>query len=659
MIETNDPMLEVYLFENTQLLEQLESLLLEGETTGTFSSEQIHEIFRILHTIKGSSAMMGFDNLTRLSHALEDLFAYLRDHTDVPADRGQIYQLTFEYEDFVRREFTLLQAGEPSEGDPKPLITRIESHYHHLLSLDPGAAKAKSAPAAPAPAMVDQAEGAGCDYRAVVFFEEDCKMENVRAFGVLQALAPLCETIHTVPEDLMSEGSADEIAANGLVLRLHSREQPETLRQKILQTFFLKSLDFAAMDSSMQEDAKSSAAAGSSRPGHMASRQTYMSVGLGKLDKLMNLVGEIVITEATVIKNPDALSLRSESFSRAARQLEKLTDELQDIVMSIRMVPVATAFHNMRRIVRDMSVKTGKKAELTLIGEETEADKNVIDNLAEPLMHIIRNSMDHGLEPEEERIRAGKVPVGRITLEARSVGGDVLILVSDDGRGLDRQTLLKKGREKGLLKKPDDEISDSEAYSLIFAPGFSTKEEVTEFSGRGVGMDAALQIIQKLGGSLSVDSRPGQYTTVQIRIPLTLAIIRGMQVSLGGNIYILPLPGIRECFRPAKEDIIRDPEGNEMILIRGDCYPVLHLNRLLGLQTGVARPEEGILVLVQSNTTSYCLLVDGLVGEHQTVVKPMPAYLSRSGEWIHHIAGCTLLGDGSISLVLDINRLAD
>jgi two-component system chemotaxis sensor kinase CheA len=281
----------------------------------------------------------------------------------------------------------------------------------------------------------------------------------------------------------------------------------------------------------------------------------------------------------------------------------------------------------------------------------------VIDNLSDPLMHIIRNSMDHGIESVEEREAAGKSPVGRIVLEARNSGGEVLILISDDGRGLSKQKLIQKGVEKGLIKKDPSEVTDKEAYNLIFAPGFSTKDQVTEFSGRGVGMDVAVKNIEKMGGSISVESQFGQGMVVQMRIPLTLAIIDGMQVGVGSSVYIIPLLTIKESFKPKLGDVFSDPYGNEMIMIRGNCYSVLRLHQLLDTPTEITNFEDGILVMVEADQQTFCLFVDCLIGEQQTVIKPMPLYISRTIGWIKSIAGCTILGDGSISLILDVNGL--
>lgn len=683
-MSSNDSLLDVYIYENLQLLEQLESLLLNGEKKGHFTGEQVDAIFRILHTIKGSSAMMNYDNLAKLSHAMEDLFAYIRDNKNQKTDHRKICDLIFSAGDFIKGEIEKVQGGAEPDENPENLLTEIHAYYEALKSGQdiPEAAQEK-APAAQAEApaagekpkskaAAEKKAGTPAEktrvYKAKIFFQSDCKMENVRAFGIIKSVEDLCSETATIPDDVLKEHSEDEIVTNGFSLFMNSAEEMETLKAKIAEAFFIRSLEISDVTDTEENvfDKKKAPAAAVAEEKQAAQgavdttlnqRQNYMSVRLEKLDKLMDLVGEIVITETTVTKNPEVLNLHLDSFEKAARQLRKLTDELQDTVMSIRMIPISATFHKLERIVRDMSKKIGKNADLLIAGEDTELDKNVIDNLSDPLMHIIRNCMDHGIEPENERIAKGKDPVGRINLEARNTGGDVIITIADDGKGLNKAALIKKGIERGLVKKPEAEVSDKEAYSLIFAPGFSTKETVTEFSGRGVGMDVALKNIERMGGSLTVDSVPDGGMTVQIRIPLTLAIIDGMQVGVAKSIYIIPLLSIMESFKPGPKDVFTDPDGNEMILIRGNCYPVLRLHRLFGVEDGCTNFEDGILVLLEGDAQTYCLFVDKLIGEQQTVIKPMPLYISKTMGWIKSIAGCTILGDGSISLILDINGL--
>jgi two-component system chemotaxis sensor kinase CheA len=378
-----------------------------------------------------------------------------------------------------------------------------------------------------------------------------------------------------------------------------------------------------------------------------------ISVTVSKLDMLMDIVGEIVISEAMVTRNPELEGLQLDGFHKATRQLRKLTDELQDIVMSIRMMPISAIFQKMNRIVRDMSKKLNKEVELEIIGETTEVDKNIIDQLSDPLMHLIRNAMDHGLENKEGRVEAGKPAKGKITLEAQNYGGDVLITIRDDGRGMSRENILRKARETGLVKKPENELTDKEVFSFILLPGFSTKEKVTEFSGRGVGMDVVKRNIEKIGGQITIQSTLGIGTEIFVKIPLTLAIIDGIEVNVGTSRYTIPITSIRESFRMDEKDVISDGDGNELIMIRGQCYSLIRLHKMFNIQTQVTSISDGIMVMIEADTKAACLFVDSLVGEQQVVVKALPRYIRK----IEGIAGCTILGDGGISLILDANGI--
>ncbi len=656
---TGDSMLDTYLYENTQLLDSLESILLNCESSGHFSSDNIAEMFRILHTIKGSSAMMDFDSIASLAHALEDLFDYMRQNETHKSDYANINTLAFEAVDIIKAEMQKIQGGALPDIDTAPLINRIRE-FHSMLT------NRGSNPTAECDEQARAADKDRC-YEAKVFFNPDAKMENVRAFGLVKSLGGLCSSVATVPEDLLGELSAYTIAADGCTLYMASKEDVGTLEKKIRETFFIQSLEIRQLETqeaekifgpAEQEQEKAIQSVAQNFETAVAHRQAFMSVSINKLDMLMDLVGELVITEATVIRNPEVVNLNIESFDKAARQLHKLTDELQDLVMSIRMVPVSSAFHKMERILRDMSVKTGKRAKLVIYGEDTELDKNVLDHLSDPLMHIIRNSMDHGLESATEREALGKNPTGEIKLEARNSGSDVLITVSDDGRGLDREKLIDKGIEKGIIHKNRDEITDTEAYNLIFAPGFSTKEQVSEYSGRGVGMDVVMKNIRDIGGSVNLASGCGAGMSTTIRIPLTLAIIDGMLISVGQSSYIIPLLSIKNSFKPNREDLIKDPTGNEMIWLRGECYPIVRLHQKFDIATDVTNFCDGILVLIEAQTGAFCLFVDRLIGEQQIVVKSIPEYISRHlNTPTRGISGCTILGDGNISLILNINGL--
>lgn len=389
----------------------------------------------------------------------------------------------------------------------------------------------------------------------------------------------------------------------------------------------------------------------------LPARQNLISVDITKLDTLLDLVGEIVINESMVTGNPDLEGLELSNFQKSARQLNKLTDELQDTVMSVRMVPVSMIFQRMRRIVRDMGKNLGKQVELILVDEQTEVDKTILDALGDPLMHLIRNAMDHAIEMPDERVVSGKRPTGRIVLSAQNVGGDVLISVSDDGRGMDREKILNIATRKGLLKKHESEYTSKEIYNLVMAPGFSTKTDVSEYSGRGVGMDVVKMNIEQIGGSVIIESAQGAGTNVMMKIPLTLAIIDCIEIALGDETYAIPITNIRESFKASAGQLISDPLSNEMILLRGSAYPIIRLHETFRTQNAIKNLNDGILLLVDSGDRVGCLLADGLIGKFQIVVKPIPSYLNRYKLKSAGISGCTIMGNGEIGLIVDVQEL--
>jgi two-component system chemotaxis sensor kinase CheA len=402
------------------------------------------------------------------------------------------------------------------------------------------------------------------------------------------------------------------------------------------------------------------AAAPASAPTHAPAKQNLISVDTKKLDSLLDLVGEIVINESLVAENPDLAGLEPQSlenFNKAARQLGKLTDELQDSVMAVRLVPVQATFQRLRRGIRDMSKDLGKDVELVLLGETTEVDKTILDAIADPLMHLVRNAVDHAIETPAERLAAGKGKTGHITLSAQNVGGDVIISVSDDGRGLDREKILATAMSKGLLRKPVSEYTDREVHQLLMEPGFSTKAEITAYSGRGVGLDVVKMNIERIGGAVIIESVRGVGTNVLMKIPLTLAIIDCMELRVGPEIFALPVGNIKESFQASAGQVVSDPNGNEMIILRGVVYPVVRLYERLGVRGATKDLDKGMLVLTDATDREGCLLVDELVGKFQVVVKEIPAYLKGFGIRSRGLSGCTILGDGNVIFLLDVQEL--
>ena len=381
--------------------------------------------------------------------------------------------------------------------------------------------------------------------------------------------------------------------------------------------------------------------------------QKSIRVDIDKLDSLINLVGELVIAESMVTRHPAVESQADESLSKAIHQLHRVSADLQDIAMSVRMIPLTSTFRRINRLVHDLSVKCNKPVKLEMLGEDTEVDKTVIETISDPLVHIVRNAIDHGLEAPGDRVAIGKPEQGQVRISAKHESGEVWISVSEDGRGLDSEKLIAKAREKDILQGDSPEPSEEEAFQLIFHPGFSTAKAITDVSGRGVGMDVVRQNIENINGRIDLHSTFGEGTTFTLRIPLTMAIIDGMLVKVGGSQYTIPILSIRESIRVKEEQVTITPDGQELVRLREELIPVLRLHQAFEQETDVSELVEGILIVVEIGGKSVGLFVDDILGQQETVIKGLSGYLGSS----RGISGCTILGDGTVSLILDIPDL--
>ncbi len=700
-----DSMLDMYLYENGQLLEQLEMTTLEKKDEDSFDEEDINLFFRVMHTIKGSSGIMMFDDIMKLSHKLEDVFFYIRESHPDNVPHLELVEKILAVSDFLREEFeNIKDGGEPtksSAGLIKDIDKFLGKLKNEILEED------KELPEAPKDEGPTQfyIGAAGGEhfkyYHIIAYYRNDTQMSNIHAYALANSLKEITEEMYYSPEDIITnEASGDVILEQGFKILIKTNLELEDVKAA-LGGFDVEStdvsqcskdefeagfdvpapivgsdtIDLGEGDKEVKEEKKEEAEV---KPGDYviesksagkkatlaknkkpkAPATSYISVNVNKIDQLMDLIGEIVIAESVVLQNPDlnVPGLNLTNFNKSAAQLTKFVSEMQDVIMSMRMMTLTNTFQKMNRIVFDTSRKVGKDIEFKMIGENTEVDKNIIEHISDPLMHMIRNSIDHGIEEKADRKAAGKPEKGVITLEAKNEGGKVLISVSDDGGGMNPEKLFAKAKKNGIVPR-DKTISDytnKEIYQFITSPGFSTKEKVTELSGRGVGMDVVMQNIQSVGGMLEIDSEFGKGSTMTLKIPLTLAIISGILLKVGEQKFVIETGSVKEFINVRGSSIIKEPDGEEYLNVRGQYYSVVRLSEKYHIKNSAKNIEDGIMILTENESQKLCIFVDKLLGGQEIVVKPIPEYIKK----VEGLSGCTQLGDGSIALILDIGTLA-
>lgn len=699
---STENMLDIYLFENQQLLERLQEIVLEQKDEDCFDEDSINEIFRTMHTIKGSSAMMMFDEVTTVAHKLEDVFYYLRESHPQDVPHLELVDHVLTVADFITGEMDKLQDGEAADGSSGEIVAELEAFLDKIKGETSEPVKENIHEEPKQFYISPMATSNSHFYKIFITFNENTQLANVHAYKAVYALKEIAEDIIHFPEDIISdESSAEVILKDGFKILMQSQSGEEEIRKLIGIGYDIKAVDVyectakeyqqgfgqpsekividlessveeiearAEVQEEKQEPPKKEMAPGdfviqSKSPGKAkklakdkpkkSEKAAFISVDVGKMDMLMDLIGELVISESVVLQNPDLKvpGLKLDNFNKAAAQMSKISTDLQNVIMSMRMLPLTNTFQKMNRIVFDVSRKLGKDIEFEMIGETTEVDKNIIEHISDPLMHLVRNSVDHGIEMKEEREAAGKTERGKVTLSAKTESGKVWISVKDNGKGLDREKILEKARKQGLLDmtKPDSAYSDKEVFQFITLPGFSTKDKVTEYSGRGVGMDVVVQNIQEVGGSLEIDSVLGQGSEMSLKIPLTLAIIDGIVMEVGDSSFVIETGVVKEFVSVKQSMMIQEPNGEEFVMIRGECYPVIRLGEWYHLKEYKKDVEEGMMVILEVDKQVVCLFVDRLIGKQEIVVKPIPSYVKK----VKGLSGCTQLGDGSIALILD------
>lgn len=646
--------------EAGEILADLESALLELQQNPA-DNGLLGAIFRGLHTLKGSGAMFGFDTLAAFVHDLESAFDQVRGGR-LKAD-SELIDLTLSALDHV----PALLAEDESQNAESESAVRAEllGKVRQLAGIPEPATGGKDAQPIPAEDSATQEEEKRTDWR--IYFAPAPELlrsganpllllRELRQMGSLSVTAstatvPPLEELDAercyISWDMVLRTTADRDAIRDVFIFVEDQceftiEPVETPEAAYAQT--------SSHSGSVEREAVSSerrADTPGRRACDKADSASSLRVPAAKLDQLVNLVGEMVSVQAHLSE----LSSRRDDpeIAAVAEEVERLTSALRDNSMNIRMVPIRSTFEKFRRLVHDLARDLHKDVELTIEGADTELDKTVIEQLGEPVMHLIRNSMDHGIEPPEVRLGRGKPPTARIHLSARYAGASVLIAVSDDGAGIDGSRVRQRAVERGLVAA-DADLTEAEVFTLIFRPGFSTAKQVTDVSGRGVGMDVVHQKVESLRGTVEVTSRPGEGTSVTLRLPLTLAIIEGLLVSVAEAWFVLPLAATLECVELTREEIETNA-GQRLAHVRGEIIPYIRLRDHFGISGLV--PEIEQIMLVETSMGRYGFAVDRVVGNLQTVIKP----LGRFYRHVQNVSGATILGDGKVALILDPERL--
>ena len=611
-------MLDVFLLETHQLLEQLDGILLSAERENRFSKEEIHSIFRIMHTTKGSAAMMGLTYLSELTHKLEDLFAVFReDARRMQGLEKETFGLLFDASDFIKAEMERMRGAdyEPLQGTEMlqriaALIARTDSKERVSVRLT---------------------------------FEKDCKMENVRAYMAARQIRHLCSDVQTYPRDVeKNPQTAEFIRREGFYIRFVSADKAAVLRQ-------LQGALFVDMCQIVDDiPSEQSAQAPESLPAQGAGN--YISVRVEKLDALQNLTGELMILAADLASEEEVRhGPRSDGFDLYASRILK---ELESLVMSIRLVPFGNLESKLRRVVRDMCMKEKKEVSFSVKGQQVEVDKTIIDNIFEPLMHLLRNAIDHGIEPPQEREAAGKKRDGQVCVRIENLSGEIRIEVSDDGRGMDTQKILEKARRKGLLDRPAGEYTTEQVLEFCFQPGFSTQENATEYSGRGVGLDVVHRSVEQLGGHLSVNSEREKGTRFILHMPLSLTLIDSFLLNVGPCVFAIPAyQAIQFYAYDDASECLKEQGGRGLWVADEKCLPLIRTAAFYGLPPADAK--GAIVIAVRGATREACLLVDGVRGKQSVVSKALPGLFGPRFKQCMGIAGASILGDGGICMLLD------
>ncbi|XIH83954.1 chemotaxis protein CheA [Pantoea sp. SGAir0430] len=649
---------QTFFDEADELLADMEQHLL-GLDPQEPDSEQLNAIFRAAHSIKGGAGTFGFTVLQETTHILENILdGARRGEMQLSTD---IINLFLETKDIMQEQLDAYKtAQEPNAESFNYICEALRQLALEAKGIAPQAAAPVvaladvAAPAAPA------SSGLRLQLINLKEKEPDLLLEELGNLGtltdVVKGASSLEATIDGVGKDdivavlcfVIDEAQIQfpQDAAPAAVTAAPAAVAAAPVAEAEAAAPVQQTATVTDITPAVKRESKRAAAPAKS------SESSSIRVAVEKVDQLINLVGELVITQSMLAQRSGALDpVAHGDLLNSMGQLERNARDLQESVMSIRMMPMEYVFSRFPRLVRDLASKLGKEVELTLLGSSTELDKSLIERIIDPLTHLVRNSLDHGIETPEKRLAASKTAVGNLTLSAEHQGGNICIEVIDDGAGLNRERILAKALSSGL--PVSDSMSDEEVGMLIFAPGFSTAEQVTDVSGRGVGMDVVKRNIQEMGGHVEISSKQGKGTTIRILLPLTLAILDGMSVRVADEVFILPLNAVMESLQPTAEELKPLAGGERVLEVRGEYLPLVELWNVFDVQNAKTDATQGIVVILQSAGRRYALLVDQLIGQHQVVVKNLESNYRK----VPGISAATILGDGSVALIVDVSAL--
>ncbi len=650
--------LDIFLEETNEHLENLNNCLLQLEKRPE-DSELLDEVFRVSHTLKGMAGTMGFGKMAELTHQMENLLDEIRKKR-VEVDTSLV-DILFECLDGLQ-EFVnqIVETGTEGSRDTGALVSRLRNK----LSPENGTANTEGISGSRLELELNDHEtlvigsakqqGFNC-FIIRVTLNKNCMLKSARAFLVFNTLEKKGDIIKSIPgvEDI-----EDEKFDRTIKLVLITKKEMDEIRNSLLSISEIEEVDVQEavqpedIDNFHLENRQADSPAGavvSKERGIKNVTGKTVRVDIDRLDNLMNLVSELIIIKTRLEESKENGS--KANTGEALEYLERIITNLHDAVMKVRMVSIERVFNRFPRMVRDLSKDLGKNTQLYMYGVETEVDRTVIDEIGDPLIHLIRNSIDHGIEQVDERRRKGKPAEGKIVLRAFHDGNTVVIEVSDDGRGIDLAKIADKAVKSGLYSQQQvEDLAEDELMELIFSPGFSTAGKVSDLSGRGVGLDVVKTKIESLGGMVEVESVPGEGSKFIIRLPLTLAIIQALLVVVGEETYAIPLNSIKEIIT-MEQSVVKNVQSREVVLLRGDILPLIRLDKELGIERTADSDKEMTIVVVKKGEKLAGVVVDKLLGQQEIVIKSLGKYLAG----IRFIAGATILGDGKVSLILDIN----